>query len=236
MLYMPELGFIILRHVNNELTNQYWNHCYDCIRQYYPEHPIMIIDDNSQQQYINQRELYNTVIVQSEYPGRGELLFYFYYLQNPFADVAVLLHDSVFINRYIDFSCYKYKLLWEFEHIWDQIQDETKIICALMNNNELLQFHRNKSLWKGCFGGMSVIRHTFLKEIHEKYNISILLEHICQRYNRMSFERVIACILQVNGKKETLFGNIHAYCEWGITFNEKDTTKHLPLTKVWSGR
>ena len=41
------IGFIILRHVNNEVTNQYWLHCYECIRKYYPENKIMIIDDNS---------------------------------------------------------------------------------------------------------------------------------------------------------------------------------------------
>ena len=44
---MKEIGFIILRHVNNELTNQYWIHSYKCIRQYYPENNIIIVDDNS---------------------------------------------------------------------------------------------------------------------------------------------------------------------------------------------
>ena len=41
------IGFIILRHVINETTNKYWNHCYDCIRKYYPEDRILIIDDNN---------------------------------------------------------------------------------------------------------------------------------------------------------------------------------------------
>ncbi len=40
-------GFIILRHVNNELTNQYWIKSIHCIRQFYPENHILIIDDNS---------------------------------------------------------------------------------------------------------------------------------------------------------------------------------------------
>ena len=71
---MGTLGFIILRHVNNDTTNQYWNLCYERIRKYYPESIILIVDDNSQQKYINSRPLYKTLIVQSEYPGRGELL------------------------------------------------------------------------------------------------------------------------------------------------------------------
>ncbi|MFY7728684.1 MAG: hypothetical protein ACOVRN_04135 [Flavobacterium sp.] len=195
----------------------------------------MIIDDNSCQEHINSRELYNTILIQSEYTGRGELLPYIYYLQHPFADTVVILHDSVFINQYIDFSCYKYKLLWEFVHMWDQIRDETTMIRAL-NNNELLKFYENKNLWKGCFGCMAVIRHAFLKEINQKYNISILVDYVLNRYNRSSFERVLACLLQANGEKETMFGIIHDYCKWGTTFNEMDNTKHLPLTKVWTGR
>jgi hypothetical protein len=39
--------------------------------------------------------------------------------------------------------------------------------------------------------------------------------------------------LQIN---ETLLGNIHSYCNWGITYKEKDNSKHLPLTKIWTGR
>ena len=44
---MSSLGFIILRHVNSELTNKYWVNCYNCIRRHYPENKILIIDDNS---------------------------------------------------------------------------------------------------------------------------------------------------------------------------------------------
>ena len=46
-----KIGFIILRHVNSELTNQYWIYCYQSIRKY-PEQSILIIDDNSNYQYI----------------------------------------------------------------------------------------------------------------------------------------------------------------------------------------
>lgn len=42
------------------------------------------------------------------------------------------------------------------------------------------------------------------------------------RYNRCSFERVLACFLQKEGKKETLLGNIHKYCNVGIDFNQVD--------------
>jgi hypothetical protein len=235
---MNQIGFIILRHVNSELTNQYWNICYDCIRKYYPNNLIMIIDDNSNYEYvkyITKQTLHNTTIINSEHSERGELLPYYYYLHNKLFDTAVILHDSVFINQYIDFTVEKYKLIWEFEHNWDQIEDETSMI-NLFNDEELLNFHKNKYLWKGCFGGMSIITHDYLMDVNNKYNINKLLNCVSSRYNRCSFERVIACLLQIRAKKETLLGNIHEYCPWGITFYQKQFFSHLPLTKIWTGR
>ena len=232
---MTELGFIILRHVNNELTNKYWIVCYDNIRKYYPENFIIIIDDNSNYSFITDKKLYKTNIINSEYKGRGELLPYYYYLSNKLFDIAVIIHDSVFINKYVDFTINKYKLLWEFEHHSDQIEDETKMI-EIFNDNELLSFYENKNLWNGCFGGMSVIRHDYLIDINNKYDISKLLNYVLNRYNRCSFERVIGCLLQKNEKKEVLLGNINYYYQWGISFNEKDNYNHLPLLKVWTGR
>ena len=232
---MTSVGFIILRHVNNEKTNQYWIYCYDCLRKYYPENLIIIIDDNSNYEYITNKDLYKTTIINSEYPGRGELLPYYYYLHNKLFDTAVLLHDSMFINKHIEVNIYKYNFLWDFEHYWDIIDDETKMI-NLFNDAELLTFYENKHLWKGCFGGMSIITHDYLVSVNDKYDISKLLDHVLTRGNRMAFERVIGCLLQKNERTETLFGNIHAYCNWGGTFDEKDKYKHLPIIKVWSAR
>jgi len=230
-------GFIILRHVNNELTNEYWIHCYKCIRKYYIENSILIIDDNSNYNFITNENLYKTTIINSEYHKRGELLPYYYYLKNKLFDTAVIIHDSVFINKYIDMNVDKYKLIWEFEHNWDNIEDETKMI-KLFNDKDLLNFYENKTLWKGCFGGMSIITHDYLQHINNKYDISKLLEVVVTRYNRCSFERVIGCLLQKEYKKITLLGNIHNYCKWGLTFNEINTNKinNLAIIKVWTGR
>lgn len=228
-------GFIILRHVNNEETNKYWIHSYNCIRKFYPENKILIIDDNSTYKFITNEKLYNTVIIQSEYPKRGELLPYYYYLHNKLFDSAIIIHDTVFINKNIDISVKKYKLLWVFEHTWDQIDDETKMI-SIFNDLELKEFYENKNLWKGCFGCMSIITHDYLVFINNKYNISKLLDCVLNRYNRQSFERVIGCLLQKHCEKETLLGDIHKYCNWGVNFNNKHNYNHLPIIKVWAGR
>jgi hypothetical protein len=229
------VGFILLRHVNSEETNKYWQHSYKCIRKFYPENVILIIDDNSSCEYLTNIKLYKTVVVYSEYGGRGELLPYIYYLQYKIADIAVILHDSVFINSFIDFDVDNYKFLWEFEHCWDQIEDETRMI-NIFNDLELKEFYENKDLWKGCFGSMTIITHVHLTYINNKYDIRKLLDLILTRNNRCSFERVIACLLQKEGNKETLFGNLHSFCPWGIKFDEKKKWEHLPIIKVWTGR
>ena len=88
---MNKVGFIMLRHVNNDLTNQYWNHSYRCIREFYPENIIMIIDDNSNLRILKEEQnLYNVIVINSEFHGRGELLPYYYYLTN-----------KLFLYRYV---------------------------------------------------------------------------------------------------------------------------------------
>lgn len=191
------LGFIILRHVNNEITNRYWIHCYKCIRNYYQENKILIIDDNSNYEYITSEILYNTKIINSEYHGRGELLPYYYYLYNKEFDTAIIIHDSVFINKKIDFSVNNYKVLWEFGHEWDQIENEVEMI-NMFDNLELKQFYEKKNKWKGCFGAMCIITHDYLVHINNNFKISKLIDYIKNKYNRQSFERVIACLLQIN--------------------------------------
>lgn len=73
-------------------------------------------------------------------------------------------------------------------------------MLLLFNDPNLLIFHENKYLWKGCFGGMTIITYDYLTDINKKYDISKLLDCVLNRYNRCSFERVIACLLQINEK------------------------------------
>lgn len=232
----PTVGFIILRHVNSPLTNNYWIHSVKCVRKFYSSNQILIIDDNSNPTYITDEPFDNVTVIQSEYPGRGELLPYIYYLRNRFCDVAVIIHDSVFMNRYFDFTnVTSYQMLWEFEHYWDQIEDESRIL-SVFEDSALRTFHANKMLWKGCFGAMTVMSYDFLIKLNQKYDLTKLIGSITSRYNRCSFERVFACLLQTMASKTTLLGNIHHYCKWEVTFQEKDYWNHLPIIKCWTGR
>jgi hypothetical protein len=196
----------------------------------------LIIDDSSDYTFIEDATLHNTTVLRSEYPKRGELLPYYYFLKNKPFDTACILHDSAFLNVNLGATIDKYKILWSFEHHWDSEAEEKPMLQLLKNSEELVEFYDQKHLWKGCFGGMSIITHEYLTEIDDRYDISRLLDCVTSRARRCLFERVIACLLQINQRGDALLGDIHQYCPWGMTFDEKDNYKHLPIIKVWSGR
>jgi len=231
------LGFIILRHVNSELTNNYWIECYDCIRKFYAESPIMIIDDNSNYNFITEKTLTNTVILKSEFKkGKGEILPYFYYYKNKFAESVVFIHDSVFIQEKINFGDTS-RSLWSFpNNIRESIEKEKFLISKLKNCDELLTIY-DDSKWLGCFGSMSFITYKFLEMIVDKYNLFNLIDFIDQRIDRMYLERVLATILFNENCPSSMFGNILEFCNYGYTFNNYIANKlNRPIIKVWTGR
>lgn len=233
---MTSLGFFILRHVTDEKTGKLWKHCYNCIRKFYMYNNIIIIDDNSNYDYIDiedENKLMNTFIIKSDFHKRGELLFYHYYLRNKLFDTAVFLHDSVFLNNFFDFKCNEYKFLWNIGHALDVPDNELRLL-SVYNDPELIEFYNKRELWDGAFGTMMIVKHSFLRRVNEKYDLSKLLEFVSTKDDRKACERVIPCIFQKEAPMETLLGGIHDYCQCG----DSDTTnyKHLPIIKVWTDR
>lgn len=241
LLYIKmTLGFIILRHVNSEITNKYWIESYSCIRALYPDSMIIIIDDNSNYLYITDIPLENTRIIDSEFKGAGEALPYIYFLRYRYFDTAVIIHDSVFIKKYIDFTEYKNKFLWSFEHEWDEDIKELELLKTLDNSTELEEYYKNKSGWKGCFGGMSIISYNLLEIINNKYNLNALIPYIKNRTDRMAFERVISVLISITTDSSTsisIYGNIHNYIEWDFSYSDYLSSRlDKPIYKVWTGR
>lgn len=235
-------GFVILRHVNSYTTNKYWIECYNCIRTNYPDNKILIIDDNSNYDFVTQIELVNTEIIQSEFPGRGELLPYYYLHSTKIFDKAVVIHDSVFIQKQIDFGD-DTKFLWQFEHTWDNIVQEEHFIKQLKNSEPVLDFYRDKTKWKGCFGVMSVISYDVIKAINDKFDFFNLLKFIRCRTDRMCLERIFATLVSYETDTTvdrcSVFGDIHQFCRWGYEYDtyvkEKDKIDRS-IVKVWTGR
>lgn len=217
-----DLGFIILRHVITQETNLYWKKCYECIRKLYPNNKIVIIDDNSNYKLIDNSHLYNTIIINSKSEMCGEILPYYFYIKNKWFEKAVVLHDSVFITEYIDFSFEKYKLLWDFSHLFDNNNLELELIDKLDNNTEVKLYYNDKTSWKGCFGGMCCIDYDYLTDMNNRYNLLNFAKNINNRISRQAWERILGCLLSLNSNiyNNVLLGDINNYGKFGYTYQE----------------
>jgi hypothetical protein len=254
---MDRFGFIITRHVNSEKTNRYWNHNVKLLRTLYPLIKIVIIDDNSNYDFVKQEFDYKNVeIIKSEFPGRGELLPYYYYLKHKFFANALIIHDSVFLHKRINYE----KLnginvipLWFFYSDTENIQNTQRIVSYLKNsyiinnkitkNDNILGMKMNE--WFGCFGVQSYINLSFLERIQDKYNIMNLIHAVKCRADRCCLERIFGAIFFTEypnlSPKKALFGNIMTYQQWGYSFDNymtdlKKGTIPRHVIKVWTGR
>ena len=254
-------GFIITRHVNSEKTNKYWNQNIKLIRTFYPFRKIVIIDDNSNYDFIKPDYSYkNIIVIQSEYPNRGELLPYIYFLRNKWFDNAVILHDSVFIHKRVAFENFNLPVipLWHHPYDKENINNLFRISGYLSNNNmiskilnnsdiNILGVKRNVSNYLLCFGGQCFINHTFLQTLQNKYNITNLIHAIHNRSDRCALERIMGILFCIEYptimKIKSLFGNImqhhmsfqYNYDNYINDFNNKRRVPEV-FVKVWTGR
>ena len=254
---MSSFGFIMSRHVNSEKTNNYWNHSVKLLRTFYPNNKIVIIDDNSNYDYIKAEFDYKNVeIIKSEFKGRGELLPYYYYIKNKFFENALIIQDSIFFHKKINFE----KLnninvlpLWFFYSDKDNVNNTLRITKNLKNyhllesklNSENEALGMPNSKWYGCFGVQSYINHNFLLTLESKYRLTNLISCVTCRPDRCCLERIFGCIFFIENQKilkqKALLGNIYEYQTWGLTFDEymnklKSGIVPKVITKVWTGR
>lgn len=251
-------GFIITRHVNSEKTNNYWNQSVKLIRTHYPKNKIIIIDDNSDQQFVKAEHDYkNLEIIKSEYPKRGELLPYIYYLKYKWFDNAIILHDSVFVHKKINFDNIKCPVIPLWHHIYDKenLGNLIRIASHLNNfhtikqkliNNEPHILGMRKEKINLCFGGQSFINLNFLMYIEKKYSISNLVNAIHCRRDRCGLERILGLIFCLENrsleKVGSLFGDILTHHNsFSYTYDnyiQDFTRKKIPglFVKVWTGR
>jgi hypothetical protein len=256
---MPNYGFIMTRHVNSETTNRYWNQCVKLIRATYPLKQIVIIDDNSNYRYVKPDFLYkNVLIIQSEYPKRGELLPYIYYLRYKWWPSAVIIHDSLFIHRRVNFENFNVPVLPLWHHVYDRenVNNITRIASALNNNTKLINKIVGPSVnvlgmnrlnnFNLCFGGQTFINLKFLEMLQQKYNIKNLINVIHNRTDRCSLERVLGLLFCEEYPRlkrlRSLFGDImlqrrafnYNYDEYIHDFKHHKAIHRF--VKVWTGR
>ncbi len=237
--------FIILRHVNSHLTNNYWKESYKCIRKFYPDIKIVIIDDNSNKKYLNDDDiiLTNVEIINSEFPARGELLPYYYLYKKQLAKKAIIIHDSIFIQKKIKFEDVKdVKFLWHHGHYFDNIKDEKKQLLSLNNSDSLRKLYDNKNGWLLSCGVMSVIEYDFLKQMELKYNFFNLLNVVKTRHDRMCLERIFGLVCHALKpelfKNPSIYGIQHenSYTFYNYMYDTINKELKKPIVKVFTGR
>ena len=226
-----------------------------------------MIDDNSKQEFVKADFDYiNVEILQSMFPGRGELLPFVYFLRHRFFERAVILHDSVFLHKRINFGKIALPVipLWHFDNRndphQDNIRNNVRIAKALINNDDIVSkiekgnsntMMMNKMDWKidkkwnGCFGVQCVIDWEFVKQLEDKYRFTGMIPVITCRFDRCSLERVMGALFNTECPKTlaigSLLGDIMEYRPFGYNYDEY--IAHLrvkklirPVVKVWTGR
>jgi len=256
-------GFILTRHVSSEKTNKFWNEAYNCIRKYYPTETIMLVDDNSNYDYVVALPgtvLKNVFFVQSEYPTRGEILPYYYMYKYKLFNKAVILHDSTYMQTHLDFPSLlgddKVRLLWNFAHHWETVSyhyivnDIKNLLGKLNHSEELLELYEKKDNWCGCFGIISILTLDYCEKVlHEKYNFFNLLEHLKTKIDRCCLERlfgIVCCHNDETVKNKVIYGDIHnyinQYCKWTYDYDEyirdreENKLSQFPIIKTFNGR
>ena len=247
---VEKFGIIITRHMTTNENAEYWRYCIRLIRLHHPEIPVVIIDDNSDANFLSnalrteEKQVYKCRVIYSEYKGHGEFLPYYYYSlpqnQSSWFENALIIHDSVFIARPLNnlphvfdiLDKHGFLFLWHFETfcLYDDPTDEVKLIRRLKGGDDIVRtIYADNTTWSGCFGGMAFISQTFLSKLNDTYSLSSLVNHITTRRNRMSFERLIACTMIHAGHDKnnktyqvanSYLGNIHKYCKWNIKYHE----------------
>lgn len=243
--------FVILRNLQTARDNDLWITSYNSIRKWY-KNKIIIIDDNSQINTVNGK-LVNTDIIYSEWNGAGEILPYYYFLQNKWADRMIFLHDSMFLHRRFTDLELDNDVAFHWHFVNDKSNDSMRKITSYMSllpSKELQEFAANPlSVWRGCFGAAAMISYEVVKELEEKYNLfSVLAMNVRTRKDRQTFERIFGIVLYHDGKVGDMSSNFGDITKYPNAFESQHTNfesaEHIlsqahydtAIMKVWRGR
>ena len=239
--------FVILRNIRHTKDNDLWISSYNSIRRFYTN-PIKIIDDNSSINTFNGK-LIDTEVIQSEWNGAGEILPYYYFMKHKWADRMIFIHDSMFLSRPFRDSELSdpVRFHWYFINKKDE-RRYSSYLSILSQPDPLIEYSKNLSSWKGCFGATSIIDIDVVNTLEEKYGMfSRLTMSIRTRPDREMFERIFGLILFYEGyvtdHQCSNFGDILRYpgAFESNNMNVETAIQHAnnydtAIVKIWRGR
>jgi hypothetical protein len=235
--------FVILRNIQKASDNDLWLSAYHSIRQFYTN-KIVIIDDNSSINTVNGR-LTNTEIITSEYNGAGEILPYYYFNKNKWADVMIFIHDSMvlyrpFTENELDYECVFH---WHFEEKDASVIKKTIAVLSSLTKSKELEEYVQIGKWRGCFGGAGIIDLSVVEMLEEKYKVTKLVGYTRTRKQREIVERILGVLLSFEKNVTSNFGDIIDYPEKFLattlqlaTHNITQKSYNTAIIKLWRGR
>ncbi len=211
--------FVILRQIQKISDNNYWISSYNSIRKFYTN-KIIIIDDNSMINTVN-GNLVNTEIIKSDFNGVGEILAYYYFYKNKWADCMIFLQDTMILERPFESKELEGSVHFHWHFIDSSVDKNYNklmlFVSSLKNNSELIEdITTSTRPWKGCFSATSIIHYSVIEILQNKYEIfTIFLLMIQNMKDRELFERLLGKILIVENFVDedscSNFGNITTY-------------------------
>jgi hypothetical protein len=201
-------GYYIMTHIRDPVDAFCLERCINSIRLHDKNYNIVVVNDKSPLQ-----DMFNKIknahandqkiqfIVNTQYPGAGEIYPYWFNTQNRLFDVFVTLHDSMLLKRAIPgevWEGHKCSFLWYFpkfqqmRHITDSL---TNICENLSCGKQILNMYGQPNLWVGCFGSSMLIRQEFLDVLFSKYELDKLMNYIKNRTHRETCERIFGIII-----------------------------------------
>jgi hypothetical protein len=222
---MDNYTFIILRHVTNRLKNadEIWKECYKSIRLFYTN-KIIIIDNNSDYSIIkNDIDLDNCEIINSSV-FESRLFSPFYELLHIDFKKAVIIHDGVIFQKFVDFNIFEdVKYIWHFNtKQYDNVNLIGKQLSVLNNNDKLYHcFKRNEFI--GCMGCCIAITKQFLMKLEDTFKISNLKNSITNQEDACAFERTLSILCfseKPNLINDLSFEGEIKYMVWGYNYSD----------------
>jgi hypothetical protein len=235
--------FVILRNIQKTSDNDLWLACYHSIRQFYTNQ-IIIIDDNSSVNTVNGK-LVNTEIIQSEFNGAGEILPYYYFNKEKWADTMIFMHDSMVLHRLFTDNELDHEVVfhWHFKETNEVVTKKTLSLLASITKSKEIEDYAKSNTWIGAFGCSGIIDYTVVSMLEEKYKISKLVAVIRTRKQRELVERILGILLSFEKKVASNFGDILNY-PYKFEANNLQTSLYnisqvnynTAIVKLWRGR
>lgn len=225
-------GFYILRTVLTMEQNEYWIHCYNCIRFYHPTSPIIIINNQCIPNLVSSLPIEdeNISVIEPEYSCCGPIMPYFYFYKNRPFDIAVFLQDTMFLQTKLELNQFRgMKFLWKDNDHQNEIDPfHQRLILLLRNHVPIWNLSCRPDNWTNCFSGMTICHWDAINQLQNAFHIFSISHAITVLEDQKAWNRVFSMCCHVLGLVEpmtaSVFGEIHTnQYSWHDYIVDKET-------------